>query len=365
VGNGSEPKIRNIGIAGAGLSGLVLADLILENNTDVNVDIFERQDFESYGVDCAGGFADPRGVADFVDRHFPIDENIKPYAVNDIERSVWTFDVGKRRERVEILHPQLFWILDRLELQLDLIKRVRDKGATVIFGEKANPELMSYDLSVDARGPHSRLGEYSLSIYSIFEGDFNQDTAYFHHEEGFDGYYWIFPLSEDRANIGCGSFSKPYQINKKMLEQFAEDRVKDVKRVGDVRTAPVSHSSKDLVGNSPSTNLSYNLRYIAKIGDAAGMADPFSSEGIIGSISSAIALSLAVERNDPEVYPELLPDDGMLKLREEIASLRRENFEKFVDVFKCFDGIREEDIRSKYGFALKHPIKSIKLTLTL
>lgn len=102
------------------------------------------------------------------------------------------------------------------------------------------------------------------------------------------GYLWIFPLPNNQANVGIGMLSKYVSKNKvnlkstleKILNQHPQfkGRFKNAKALENVKGfgLPLGNPKRRISGD----------RYIL-LGDAAGLIDPFSGEGIGNAIRSA------------------------------------------------------------------------------
>jgi geranylgeranyl reductase family protein len=130
------------------------------------------------------------------------------------------------------------------------------------------------------------------------------------------GYGWVFPLEEGRANIGVGFFpgqSRDLELNiRRMYEDFVADlrakdaRFRDMVPIGEMRGAPLSCGTdfSRCVGAG-----------IMLVGDAAGLVDPFTGEGIDTALESgALAAEVIDEalaspdpaRADMSTYPRIL-----------------------------------------------------------
>ena len=117
------------------------------------------------------------------------------------------------------------------------------------------------------------------------------------------GYFWIFPLPNNEANVGIGMITKDMnqkKINLKqaLLEEIKQnpifvDRFKNAELVGDIKgwSLPVASHHKKCHGNG-----------WLLLGDAAALIDPLSGEGvgnamIAGKIAAQVAVE-ALEKND-------------------------------------------------------------------
>ncbi len=98
------------------------------------------------------------------------------------------------------------------------------------------------------------------------------------------GYGWIFPLSESTANVGGGSFGHARRTAYDVLQQFLR-HVPIVELLGDGHAAdqPKAYPLRTDFHRSPARRGRLLL-----IGEAAGLVNPFSGEGIDYALESAV-----------------------------------------------------------------------------
>lgn len=151
------------------------------------------------------------------------------------------------------------------------------------------------DVFIDSTGAHSRLAKatwnqtidprhHSAGLRVYYEGvHFPDDHMIELHffKDVLPGYFWIFPLPNGRANVGIGMLTKEVskrRVNlRKLLKQVIEsnagirDRFKDARQVDSVAGwgLPMGSSKRNIAGPG-----------YAMVGDAAGLIDPFTGEGI-------------------------------------------------------------------------------------
>ena len=101
------------------------------------------------------------------------------------------------------------------------------------------------------------------------------------------GYFWIFPMANNRANIGLGIFADSAQVKQINIKEKLQEIIKTHPKVKDrFKEATPLESIKGfrlplgIKKNSISGN-----RYLL-LGDAAALIDPFSGEGIGNAIRS-------------------------------------------------------------------------------
>jgi len=110
------------------------------------------------------------------------------------------------------------------------------------------------------------------------------------------GYFWVFPLSDNEANIGVGMLLSDMISQKKNLQKVQEACLKSPRFAGRFNSSqpqgsvggwsiPLASARRTCAGNG-----------FALIGDAASLVDPFSGEGIgNGMLSAAICADTLAE----------------------------------------------------------------------
>lgn len=128
-----------------------------------------------------------------------------------------------------------------------------------------------------------------LRVYYENVKGFNDDNYIELHflKEILPGYLWIFPLPNNQANVGIGMLSK-YVSKKKVnlknkLENIIKNHPKFKERFKEAKPLETIKGFGLPLGN-PKRKISGN-RFLL-LGDAAGLIDPFSGEGIGNAIRS-------------------------------------------------------------------------------
>ncbi len=128
------------------------------------------------------------------------------------------------------------------------------------------------------------LRQYYENVTGFHEG--NHIELHFY-KELLPGYFWIFPLTQNRANVGLGILSEEVAKKKMNLKDKLRDiinnhpnvsrRFKDARPLDQISGfgLPIGSKKRVLSGN----------RFVLA-GDAAGLIDPFTGEGIGNAIRS-------------------------------------------------------------------------------
>ncbi|MFC2142865.1 NAD(P)/FAD-dependent oxidoreductase [Candidatus Aenigmatarchaeota archaeon] len=172
------------------------------------------------------------------------------------------------------------------------------------------------------------------------------------------GYFWIFPLPDNQANVGLGMIVKDMQekkINLKeaVLKEIKEnpifkDRFKDAEPIEDVKgwPLPVASHHRKCYGNG-----------FLLLGDAAGLIDPLSGEGvgnamISGKHAAAISIQALEKNNFSENTLKKYDKDLWDEIKDEIKASHRlqrlgKKFPHLID--KLFvKASKDEEFRKKF-----------------
>jgi geranylgeranyl reductase family protein len=192
-------------------------------------------------------------------------------------------------------------------------------------------------LVIDASGAHSIFNKsfghemdkkhYSAGLRQYFQGVqglHEENYIELHFNKNFlPGYFWIFPLPEDKANVGVGMLSKAVSkkkinLKKSMANLINEDQ--DLRERFSAAKALESPKGWGLPMGSKKRCISGQR--ILLTGDAASLIDPFTGEGIGNAMHSGILAADKVQeclqRNkftdtelrkyDHAVYQKLWPE---------------------------------------------------------
>ncbi|WGI17544.1 NAD(P)-binding protein [Methanonatronarchaeum sp. AMET-Sl] len=344
--------IGDVGVVGGGLSGLLTARYIDRLCPDIEVRVFERRSRDRYRVDCGGGFIDLRGELGRV-----VDE-VRPFVSCMVDRSLWRFSNGSNLTEVCFKHDDFFWIIDRLGWQKKILNDI-EGSVDVVFDMEVEPGSLDFDLVVDASGAKYQV---ATAVYGVYKGDFSSFSgkAVFDYKKGLNGYYWLFPLESGYANIGYGDFGG--EIREQMLDRYIESLPVDVesKESGGGGYFDYTYFLKDVRGKRNKLVQKRDGGWLARVGDAAGIMDPLTGEGIGGAVSSSYHLAKSIKKGNLEKYPNRIKRHNNHSIRLKMARHRTENYHKFVKKISTLDGVNASDCYKVPKFLLKHPIRSIK-----
>ena len=172
----------------------------------------------------------------------------------------------------------------------------------LLVADGAHSKFARHHAQIEMENAH-----YSAGLRAYYEGVSGMDGQNFIElhfiKEALPGYFWIFPLPNNQANVGLGILSKTVsekRLNiKKMMQDIIEhhpiisDRFKHAKVVDSIKGygLPLGSKKRKISGDH------YML-----LGDAASLIDPFTGEGIgnamLCGLAAARVAKSALEQND-------------------------------------------------------------------
>lgn len=203
-------------------------------------------------------------------------------------------------------------------------------------------------------------------------------------EETLPGFLWMFPTGDGITNVGLGMIHRDLKKSRRSLREVHEavvgsprfrDRFARAERVGEIHGWSIP---------SPDFSRTIHGRGFMLIGDAAGLVDPFSGEGIGNAMCSAfVAAGVAAEAAAAgadrdrvlDEYPSRLwttLDAGELRLHYRLRSLaRRRSLVNFLvgcaarqgDVLEWMTGMTAEEGAVDRKHELTSPWTYLKLLL--
>ncbi len=180
--------------------------------------------------------------------------------------------------------------VDKIELEADIVKAHSNLG------------IFSAPLIVGADGAHSvvakQLGDFKLDKkhYSAGLRVYYEGVTNFHHHQYIElyffkdilpGYLWVFPLPENKANVGIGMLSSEISVKKINLKETLQRllsehpelklRFENAKPLESIKGygLPLGSKKRKISGE----------RFLLT-GDAASLIDPFTGEGIGNAMRS-------------------------------------------------------------------------------
>lgn len=179
-------------------------------------------------------------------------------------------------------------------------------NSAILIGADGAHSLVAKKLT----GSHYKFHSYFIGLRAYYENvtgfDTNNLEIYFT-KELVPGYFWIFPQTNNIANVGLGISDRDYRKNPINLKKELERHIsKDpVFRNRFSKSKLISNIRGEIIPQAPHKKTIAGKRYLL-IGDAAGMADPLTAEGIGNAFVSGRLAAETIIRffsiNNPESY---------------------------------------------------------------
>ena len=208
--------------------------------------------------------------------------------------------VSKRIDFDNFFFSETAKLPDVTVFQNQKITSVDNKGEAIIL--QSATKTFEAPIALGADGAHSILNKrltqnkveknhYCAGVRQYFsnvKGFHPENHIELHfYKEILPGYLWVFPLADNKANVGLGMLSsvvskKQINLKKEMVNLLEtipslKERFKDAVPLTEIEGygLPVGSTKRNLSGD----------RFLL-LGDAAGLIDPFSGEGIANAIRS-------------------------------------------------------------------------------
>lgn len=190
-------------------------------------------------------------------------------------------------------------IISRPEMEQKMAKIAEKKGAEIITGKKVRIKDVAeqFDFIIDASGYPSQWCRefggkkpYGFAVQAFSAEDFDSVHVFF--KDGFDGYFWIFPMKDGGCKAGVGVFSKQNVRLRRVLDRFLES----------LGINPVGYTASPIGCYFNRPFLRYHKIPVALVGDAAGLVDKGGGEGMSKAVISARILSSCID--NPKSYEE-------------------------------------------------------------
>ncbi|TXT66733.1 MAG: hypothetical protein BAJALOKI3v1_10003 [Promethearchaeota archaeon] len=307
-------------ISGAGPSGSKCAEILAK--AGYNVALIEKD--TTWRKPCGGG------VSSRIFKYFPQLRKINPHRIKSI--GMYSAEFDELKFSWESMRDDSI-VMDRLELDTTIRNVAVDAGAHLfdnhlsydfITKQGKNIGIKTKNASgseefigkiiIIADGMSSKLAvksglrerwdihELGLAKCAIMEGETSLDKRCIHvFFRPYKGYGWIFPISDTKFNIGCGTFEDAnlkFNLNH-IYEEFIRDpHIKKILSGQDYKT--LWSAAYPLPAKGVKKNSLYGENIIL-IGDTAGFVSPISGEGIHPSIvSGKVAAETAVKALEEE-----------------------------------------------------------------
>ncbi|TFF85894.1 MAG: NAD(P)/FAD-dependent oxidoreductase [Promethearchaeota archaeon] len=307
-------------ISGAGPSGSKCAEILAKSG--FKVALIEKD--TTWRKPCGGG------VSSRIFKYFPQLRRFNPHRIKSI--GMYSADYENLHFSWESMKDDSI-VIDRLELD-NLIRNVAVDAGAQLFDDHISYDFLIKQgkrvgiktktqekieefygkILIIADGMSSKLAvksglrkkweidELGLAKCAIMEGETSLDTQSIHvFFRPYKGYGWIFPLSERKFNIGCGTFeeaNRKYNLNT-IYEEFIRDP--RIKHLLPEKTYKQTWSASFPL---PAKGVKKNSLFgenIMLIGDTAGFVSPISGEGIHPSIvSGKVAAETAIAALEEE-----------------------------------------------------------------
>ncbi len=351
-------------IIGAGPAGSAAAFTAAEQG--ISVLLLEEHPKIGIPVVCGEGMT--RGsIKDYFD--------IKPeWVAQDISGSLIRSPDG---EDFKIEYPQCGWILNRKEFDPALAKMAEKRGAVVktsakamgidgnevIVNESGEKRQYKFKFLIGADGIASRVGTWMgidtrlrlnevLVCAQYFVEGIHIDPHYiniiFGDEYAPGGYAWIFPKSDNSANIGVGicplntKLKAKYFLDNWMKKDFSEATIR-----------------AEAFGGAPAKILKqFSGKHFFLVGDAARFTDPLNGAGIANGIKSGVIAgrnAVLRIRDKKDYFEEEINKEFLDRLK--FHSRVRKSYLKFTDrerkefckiLKKIYDGKTIDNIDIRY-----------------
>lgn len=192
---------------------------------------------------------------------------------------------------------------------------VKELRARVVIGADGVTSVITRHLRPKTRQHRDEHRAVALRAYIEDIEEFPREVEFYLYKDILPGYAWIFPIGENRANIGLGMRLDQFRQKKynleKMLQDFLEmpaikKRLLRGGQLRDVATWQLNFGSQK--------NLHHVYDGAILVGDAAGFINPLTGGGIHNALVSAdLAAQVAddaLQANDPSrnkmrVYEQL------------------------------------------------------------
>jgi digeranylgeranylglycerophospholipid reductase len=366
--------LTDVAVIGGGVGGLAAAERF---RSFADVTLFERQRYGEKRVNCGEAINDAGLVPLAKTPENGFHNRIEAFDIEiyrDNERAESTSPLGESTVAVEN-----GYVTDRDVVERRWAERLRENGVEVRedtnVGVADYRDIVSaYDYVVDATGQPSlstkardETGKYTGDIVALdadVEGDFTPVRRPRIVFEGYVGYFWVFPKSATRANVGIGWAGEERPADYMAELHAACDRAgvpRPDRSATNVYTIPRG-PSLDPAETHPEPG-------VFLVGDAAGVANRYQGEGICQAIRSSYLLADLVEHGESGTYPERLA--ASMRREYLLATLMRgvwegtESAELLATVAEAIDGLDVDAVTRRPARVAMCVLRRPRLAATL
>ncbi len=314
----------HISIIGGSVGGLSSA-IALKENDGYDVTIYETHEEIGHLLQCAEGYlatyeleVPPRNV---------IDCTIHSCIVR-------TWQNGVRKDRTISSEKERTWIIDRPKYEQLLANRCEKLGVDIQTARRATVRELKRksEYVIDASGCYSqtskeygfRYEDVSRALQYTIEGDFSEyyegKTIVMGYEPHYIGFYWIFPKSPKKANVGIGRVD-------------SGDLHAELKRILEMENIEGDIINKT-GGNIPCKPLKrFTYDNILLVGDAAGLANSFTGEGTNNAIISGRIAARCILKHSIDGYRDMVMAKigGRLYVGRLMRNIMKNQYQMFCD----------------------------------
>ncbi len=255
----------NMAIIGAGLSGSYLGKMLRERGH--NIEIFESSKKENHWAVCA--WAASRNMLSRFSKQAGL--NFDDY-IYHVGKTLKMDLPNKVREYLELNGLVTY---NKQQWEQDLLRDVK-----ITYNRKCTPSNFNsseYDYVIDCTGMHRTMlpratEDFLIPAYEyLLENVEGMDEFYVVGYKGARGYFWYFPLDNNRGYMGAGDIDKKYEGIEAFLIDHPKARI--VRKIGrPIRLAPPKRMQPFHSGN------------VIGVGESIGCVFPMLGEGIIPSL---------------------------------------------------------------------------------
>lgn len=348
----------DVAILGGAVSGLAAAEKFVDLEITDEIRVFERQEYDEKRVDCGEAINDCTLI--------PIEKTPENGFLNNVNGFQLRVHSGTDRSPEE--HPlgvsdlncEAGYICNRDTVEQQWAESLSERGVVFETGQSITADeyehiVDDYEYVIDATGQPSlthkvtdSVEEYTgdmVALNATVEGDFTEYTdwprIFF---EGYVGYAWSFPKSENEANVGIGWAGDERPDNYMNALEEAANRNKfpmPDREAVNIYTIPRGPSL-----DPQRTHLKQDNVFL--VGDAAGIANRYQGEGICQGIRSAYLLGDLIADGRSDEYPDRL--FNIMKSEYRLARLMRgawvehEDPQLLAAIAESLEGLTIDDI---------------------